>query len=87
LFNQILSRRVRIRLIGVSLSGLIEGGRQCYLFDSCGKDEKLYDAMDKIRNTYGDRYVIRASSLDSHTIGRENPFDGDCPPLLANRKK
>jgi DNA polymerase-4 len=87
LFNQILSRRVRIRLIGVSLSGLIEGGRQCYLFDSCGKDEKLYGAMDKIRNTYGDRYVIRASGLDSHTIGRENPFNGNCPPLLANRKK
>ena len=52
LFNQVLSRRVRVRLIGVSLSGLIEGGRQCYLFDSCGKGEKLYDAMDKIRNTY-----------------------------------
>ncbi len=87
LFNQISSRRVRIRLIGVSLNGLIEGGGQYYLFDSCNKNEKLHQAMDRIRNAYGDRYAIRACGMGSGTIGRESPFDGDSPPLLANRKK
>jgi DNA polymerase-4 len=43
--------------------------------------------MDQIRNTYGDRAVFRAYGLGVKTIGRENPFNGDPPPLLANRKR
>lgn len=46
----------------------------------------LYQAMDKIRDKCGDRLVIKAAGLLAYTIGRGNPFNGEAPPLLANRK-
>ena len=87
LFGRIHSRRIRVRLIGVSLSGLVGGGSQYQLFEKCDRSDSLCLAMDQIRNTYGDRAVFRAYGLGVKTIGRENPFNGDPPPLLANRKR
>jgi DNA polymerase-4 len=47
----------------------------------------LYQAMDKIRIRYGDGAVKRAIGMDARTIGRmDNPFDGQAPVLLANRR-
>jgi DNA polymerase-4 len=44
--------------------------------------------MDKIRNRYGDRSVLRAASLGAKTIGRmTNPFNGEPPVVLAHRKQ
>jgi DNA polymerase-4 len=41
--------------------------------------------MDRIREKHGDRKVLRASGMEARTIGRFNPFNGEPPPLLANR--
>jgi len=30
--------------------------------------------------------VLRAAGMDAKTIGRFNPFNGEPPPLLANRR-
>ena len=47
----------------------------------------LYQAMDKIRKRFGDRTVMRASGMGARSIGRmDNPFDGQAPVLLANRR-
>jgi DNA polymerase-4 len=38
-------------------------------------------------SAFGDRTVMRASGMDAKSIGRmDNPFDGQAPVLLANRR-
>ena len=76
-----------VRLIGVKFSHLVEGGFQIDLFDDDEKILNLYHAMDKMRERYGDRAVIRARGMDAKTISRFNPFNGEAPPLLANRRR
>jgi DNA polymerase IV len=60
LFESIYDRRVLIRLIGVQFSNLIGGTYQIRLFEDSEKLLKLYQAMDKIRNRYGNDAVKRA---------------------------
>lgn len=86
LFEKLYDRRLLVRLIGVRYSDLVHGSYQINLFDDTEEQIRLYQAMDKIRQRYGDRAVVRASGMDAQTIGRSNPFNGDPPPLLANRK-
>ena len=86
LYKKLYDRRVRVRLIGVRFSHLVEGAHQINLFEDI-KLLDLYQAMDHIRNRYGDRAVMRASGMDAKSISRWNPFNGEPPPLLANRKR
>lgn len=86
LFSKLYNRRLLVRLIGIRFSELVGGGHQISLFEDSEEQMRLYQAMDKMRLRYGDRSVIRASGLDARTIGRSNPFNGDPPPLLANRR-
>ena len=85
LLEQLLDKRVRVRLIGVRYSHLVGGGFQINLFDDTEERVKLYQALDRIRLQYGDRSVVRAAGLEARTIGRSNPFNGGPPPLLAHR--
>ena len=85
LYRKLYSRRVLVRLIGVRFSHLVEGAHQISLFeDPIILD--LYKAMDNIRNLYGDRAIMRASGMNAKSISRWNPFNGEPPPLLANRR-
>jgi DNA polymerase-4 len=87
LFEKLFQRRQLIRLVGVRLSHLVSGGMQINLFEDTEELVHLYDAMDKIRNKYGDHAVKRASSMDVKSLSRPgNPFDGKSPILLANRR-
>jgi DNA polymerase-4 len=57
------------------------------LFDDTEERINLYQAMDKMRNRYGDRSVVTAAGMNAHSIGRgDNPFAGGPPLLLANRR-
>ncbi len=85
LFRKLYNRRILVRLIGVRYSHLVEGGHQIGLFDD-PTTIKLYQAMDLIRERYGDRSIMRASGFEAKTISRWNPFTGEPPPLLANRR-
>ena len=87
LYKKLYERRMLVRLIGVKFSHLVEGGFQIDLFDDDEKILNLYQAMDKMRERYGDRAVIRARGMDAKTISRFNPFNGEAPPLLANRRR
>ena len=87
LFEQLYNRRVQVRLIGVRYSHLVEGGCQMDLFDDVDERLELYRALDRIRNQYGDRSVVNAAGLEARTIGRPNPFNGEAPLLLANRRQ
>lgn len=88
LFNALYNRRLRVRLIGVKFSHLAGGNYQINLFDDNESAIQLYQAIDRMRLRFGDRSVIRASSLGAKTIGRiENPFNGNAPIVLAHRKQ
>lgn len=86
LFEQLYNRRLLVRLIGVRLSGLTSGNYQINLFDDTQKTVNLYHAMDDLRNRFGGRSVMRASTLGATTIGDNiNPFNGEPPIVLAHR--
>jgi len=85
LYRKLYNRRVLVRLIGVRFSHLVEGAHQISLFED-PKILDLYRAMDDIRNRFGDRAIMRAKGMNAKSISRFNPFNGEPPPLLANRR-
>ena len=87
LYRKLYSRRLLVRLIGVKFSHLVEGGHQIHLFEDDEKLLHLSQAIDKMRERYGDRTVINASGMEAKSISRWNPFTGEPPPLLANRRQ
>lgn len=87
LYNKLYNRRLLVRLVGVKFSHLVEGGHQIHLFEDDEKLLHLSQAIDKMRERYGDRAVINAAGMEAKTISRWNPFTGEPPPLLANRRQ
>ncbi|MTI22313.1 DNA polymerase IV [Fulvivirga sp. RKSG066] len=86
LFERLYNKRLLVRLIGVRFSHLVNGGYQINLFEDATEMINLYHAMDFIRDKHGDRIVMRAAGMGARTISRFNPFKGEPPPLLANRR-
>lgn len=86
LFNRLYNKRLLVRLIGIRFSHLVSGGYQINLFEDASEMINLYQAMDKVRDKYGDRIVMRAAGIEARSIGRFNPFKGEPPPLLPNRR-
>ncbi|AGC76291.1 DNA polymerase-4 [Nonlabens dokdonensis] len=88
LFDKLFQRRLLIRLIGIRFSHIVSGNYQINLFDDSEQAINLYNALDKIREKYGDRTVVRAAGMEAKTIGRmHNPFNGLPPVVLAHRKQ
>ncbi|WOI22137.1 DNA polymerase IV [Nonlabens ulvanivorans] len=88
IFEKLYNRRLLIRLIGIKFSHIVNGHYQINLFDDNETSMNLYKALDKIREKYGDRTVMRAAGMESRTIGRMlNPFNGLPPVVLAHRKQ
>ena len=88
LFKTLYNRRLLVRLIGIRFSHLVSGNYQINLFEDTEEALNLYQAMDHIRNRYGDKSVVRASAMGKNTIGRmHNPFNGQPPIVLAHRKQ
>ena len=57
LFDRLYNRRMRIRLVGVRLSELVNGAPQLTLFDDQAELTNLYTAMDKIKNRFGEHAI------------------------------
>ncbi|MBU2950458.1 DNA polymerase IV [Tamlana agarivorans] len=87
LFRKLYNRRLLVRLIGVKFSHLVSGGHQINLFEDNEKQLHLSQAIDKMRERYGDRSVINAAGMEAKSISRWNPFSGEPPPLLPNRRQ
>ena len=77
LFEKLYNRRLLVRLIGVRMSGLVHGNYQMDLFTDNEKTIRLYQAMDKMRDRYGDRAIIRLEGMGAKSISRWNPFTGE----------
>lgn len=63
LFEKNYSRRILIRLIGIKFSHLVNGYNQINMFDDSEEKVKLYQALDRIRNRFGDDSIKRGISL------------------------
>jgi len=87
LFDQLYQRRVLVRLVGVRYSHLVEGAYQINLFEDTEEMINLYQAMDKIRNRFGQNAVRRVVTMDTRGIGQmSNPFNGSPPVIPAHRR-
>jgi DNA polymerase-4 len=88
LFKKLYQRRLLIRLVGVKVSDIVNGNYQINLFDDTEQMLDLYNAMDTVRNKYGELSIMRASAMGAKSIGRfNNPFNGEPPLVLAHRKQ
>ncbi|NOY37436.1 MAG: DNA polymerase IV [Chlorobi bacterium] len=63
LFGRLYRRRIRIRLIGVRFSHLIQGVRQLNLFEDTPEMVNLYLTMDSLRKRFGSQAVQRAVGI------------------------
>ena len=67
LFENLYKRRMRLRLIGIQLSGLVRGAYQINIFEDTVEMMALYQAMDKMKNRFGANAVMRCAGLDTKT--------------------
>ena len=86
LFEQLYQRRLLLRLVGVRMGDLVSGNYQINLFEDTEEMLSLYGAMDQIRKRFGEKTIMRASSMGARSIGRfYNAFNGEPPMVLAHR--
>ena len=64
LFDKLYNRRMLLRLVGVKFSQLVSGHEQINLYSASEEQYKLYQAMDRIRNRFGDKAVKLASTIN-----------------------
>jgi len=69
LFDQLYERRVLVRLVGVRYSHLLSGTYQMNLFEDTAEMINLYQAMDRIRNRYGQNAIRRVNTMGTRGIG------------------
>jgi DNA polymerase-4 len=65
LFDNLYKRRMRLRMIGIQLSGLVRGTYQINIFEDTVEMMSLYQAMDKMKNRFGANAVMRCAGLDT----------------------
>lgn len=61
LFDKLYQRRMRLRLIGVTFSGLVRGTYQIDIFQDTEEMLALYQAMDRMKSRYGFDAVMRCA--------------------------
>lgn len=85
IFDQLYSRRIRVRLVGVRMGDLAGGGHQIDLFNDNDKALNLYQAMDKLKTRYGQNAVRRSVAMEINGLGRGIPFSGEPNVVPAHR--
>jgi len=70
LFDRLYQRRMLIRLIGVRFSGLVAGNPQLNMFEDSSEMISLYQALDKVRNKYGQKIIRRGVAYSGSEVAR-----------------
>ena len=65
---------MKIRLIGIRLSNLVQGSQQIDLFNDTTEMINLYQALDNMKKKYGKNAIQRAG-------GMKNSRDADQPKI------
>ncbi|RAI89891.1 DNA polymerase IV [Algoriphagus yeomjeoni] len=63
LFAKLYEKRMLVRLVGVKVSHLVQGHQQIDLFQDTEEGVNLYQAIDWIKNRYGEKSLTRAITL------------------------
>lgn len=66
LFDQLHTRRILIRLIGIRFSNLIPGHYQINMFQDTQNAISLYQRIDSIKRQFGENLIKKASSIIKH---------------------
>jgi DNA polymerase IV len=64
LFENLYQRRMRLRLIGIKLSGLVRGNYQIDLFEDTTELISLYQAMDRMKLRFGEDAIQRCIGMN-----------------------
>lgn len=64
LFKRLYDKRLLIRLIGVKVSDLVQGQQQINLFSDTHESVRLYQAMDHLRDRFGEYSVFRGAGKE-----------------------
>ena len=65
LFHSLYTTGKKCRLIGIRFSELRMGEQQTNLFEANNNSMKLYEAMDKIKNRFGEKSITRAITTEN----------------------
>lgn len=63
LFDKLYERRLRIRLVGIRLSGLVHGSYQLSLLEDTPQQVALYQAVDGLKDRFGEGVIGRGSGI------------------------
>lgn len=65
LLDKLYDRRLLVRLIGVRLTDLIAGSHQITLFEDTQEQIRLYQAIDSIKNRFGEKLLLRGGGREA----------------------
>jgi len=63
LFKKLYTRGLKIRLVGVRLSNLVQGSQQIDMFNDTSEMINLYQALDNMKKKYGRNAIQRAGGM------------------------
>jgi DNA polymerase-4 len=63
LFDALYNKRMLVRLVGVKLSKLVHGYEQIEITDMQNEQHNLFQAIDRIKNRFGDDAISLASTI------------------------
>jgi DNA polymerase IV len=63
LFDALYNKRMLVRLVGVKLSKLVHGYEQIEITDMQNEQHSLFQAIDRIKNRFGDDAISLASTI------------------------
>jgi DNA polymerase-4 len=87
LFNRLYQRRLRIRLVGIRFSHLVQGVQQLNMFEDTPEMVSLYLSMDKLRHRFGSDAVIRAAGMECRFSLKRRPEQSMNPVTLTGNDK
>jgi DNA polymerase-4 len=86
LLTDLFSRRQLVRLVGVTLNDLVEGGHQINMLDDSIELIQLYQQMDYLKKKYHDsRLIMRANTMEQRSLGVWDPWTGEPPTPGGHR--
>lgn len=72
LFSQLYDRRMLVRLLGIRFTHLIPGNYQISLFDDTQEMIRLYQAIDSVKNRFGETKLKRARGISNLPVHPRN---------------
>ena len=72
LFERLYDRRMLIRMLGIRFTNLIPGNYQIHLFEDTEEIIRLYQAIDSVKNRFGEKLLMKAGGSRSEHVPISN---------------